>query len=256
MKKIFTAVVILLALLCLISCSEKETIDCPECDCENSKGDRYCADCGAKLSSSKNDKQEDDENESQDKSSSDVDLSEDSDDEFLKDSTSDENSDLGTDGADATADAMQKLPAKLRIGIVTDYEPFCYTDDSGELIGFDKEYIFEIAKALGYKTEEIEFIKVDIFDKLFVGLGSNYYDLIISGIVENDARNEEYLVSDSYVTYTGTIVDDSGIEEPFSEDYVIYGKGNEYLIEQVNLAIQALENNGTANGLIEKWLKN
>lgn len=162
---------------------------------------------------------------------------------------------LSIDNLPIKLSETQELPTILRIGFSPDYEPYAYLDENGNLIGFDKDYITEIAKILGYESTAIEFIKVNQFDDLFTGLSINNYDLIISGIAETDERNQYFIASDSYISHTVTHNGDIVLDEPFISEYVIYGKQNQYLIEQVNLAIQTLKSNGITDSLIEKWLQ-
>ena len=97
---------------------------------------------------------------------------------------------LAIDNLPISSSVTQELPTKLRIGFSPDYAPFSYIDGNANWIGFDKEYITEIAKLLGYKTTDVEFIMVNQFDDLFTGLSANKYDIIISGIVGTEERNQ------------------------------------------------------------------
>lgn len=71
-----------------------------------------------------------------------------------------------------------------------------YTDDNGEVVGFDVDIAREICNYLGY---DLEISTVD-FDELFMALENGEGDFIISACEYNEEREKYYLLSDSYFT--------------------------------------------------------
>ncbi|MGM0502854.1 MAG: transporter substrate-binding domain-containing protein, partial [Bacillota bacterium] len=83
---------------------------------------------------------------------------------------------------------------KLTIGMSADYKPFEYTDDDGEIVGFD----VDIAKAIGDQLGiEVEFVDT-AFDGLIPGLKSEKYDLIMSAMTITEERAKAVDFTDQY----------------------------------------------------------
>ncbi|MFO7820013.1 MAG: basic amino acid ABC transporter substrate-binding protein [Halanaerobacter sp.] len=96
-------------------------------------------------------------------------------------------------GTETTLDEVQE-EGKLTIGMSADYKPFEYTDDDGEIVGFDVDVANEIADQLGV---EVEFVDT-AFSGLIPGLKSEKYDLIMSAMTITEKRAESVDFTEQY----------------------------------------------------------
>ncbi len=74
------------------------------------------------------------------------------------------------------------------------FAPFEYTDEKGNLLGFDVDLIKAIAKAEGF---EVEYKNLD-WNSLIAALQTGEVDLVVSGMTINDERALEVAFSDPY----------------------------------------------------------
>ncbi|MEN6571568.1 MAG: basic amino acid ABC transporter substrate-binding protein [Anaerolineaceae bacterium] len=88
-------------------------------------------------------------------------------------------------------------PAAKKITVATDatFKPFEYTDDKGNMVGFDIDLMNEIAKKAGL---EIEWVNIP-FESLLSGLATCQYDMAIAAISILPERQKEMLFSDPYM---------------------------------------------------------
>ncbi|MBM7052147.1 transporter substrate-binding domain-containing protein [Rothia sp. ZJ1223] len=110
-----------------------------------------------------------------------------------------------SDGA-ASADATDKLQAikdagKIRIGMEGTFKPFGYHDESGDLVGFEKEIADLIAKDLGVKAEYIE----TPWDSLIAGVDADRYDIVINNVSPTEERKQKYDFSVPYAVSEGRV---------------------------------------------------
>ena len=100
---------------------------------------------------------------------------------------------VGCAGDKTTWDKVED-EGKLTIGMSADYKPFEYTDENGEIVGFD----VDVAKAIGDKLGvEVEFVDT-AFSGLIPGLKSNKYDLIMSAMTITEKREKAVDFTDQY----------------------------------------------------------
>ena len=83
----------------------------------------------------------------------------------------------------------------INIGTEGVYAPFTFTNEKGQLTGYDIEVITEAAKRAGIK---INFVPTP-WDRMFLGLESKKYDIIANQIGKNPDREKKYLFSESYL---------------------------------------------------------
>lgn len=94
-----------------------------------------------------------------------------------------------------TQDPNHFLQTKvLRVGCDAAFAPFTYTDDQGQLIGFDVDLIKAIGEEMGYTID----IKGYPFDGIIPTLITNNIDLIISGFTISEERAKRVAFSDPY----------------------------------------------------------
>ncbi len=76
------------------------------------------------------------------------------------------------------------------------FAPFEFTDDKGNLKGFDVDFIKAVAKAAGF---EVEYKNLD-WNSLIPSLQTEEVDLVVSGMTITDERVLEVAFSDPYFT--------------------------------------------------------
>lgn len=155
--------------------------------------------------------------------------------------------------AESTPDLNINMPRVLRVGICPDHYPFGYYEE-GKLVGFDVDFTKELAIALGYSLDNVEFVVVGEFDTLFSRLNNGEFDVIISAVMKTEPREEVAFSSDSYVSFQATYENEAGEKVTENEDYVVYGTSF-LVIDYINGAIQTLNNKGVIDELAAKWLK-
>jgi len=148
--------------------------------------------------------------------------------------------------------AIQKIKDadKLVVGTSTPYEPMEYTDENGDIIGFDIDVAREIASALDVKLE----IKDLVFDDLLDAVEDGSVDIAIAAITITIDRSEQVLFSKAgeinaividYPAGVGLIRDTSGLEivgDPFTNE--LYGiaikKGNSAVKTEIDKVIASI----------------
>lgn len=107
----------------------------------------------------------------------------------------------------ATTVAEIKKKGVLVLGTDPQFQPFEFTNDKGEIVGFDVDIAREIAKDLGVKLE----IKNVGFGQLMPGsITSKRVDLAISGITITDERKKIVSFSKSYFTSAQVFIAKNG----------------------------------------------
>ena len=162
-----------------------------------------------------------------------------------------ENEDLPP--VESTPELNVNMPKVLRVGISPDYYPFGYYEE-GKLVGFDVDFTKELAIALGYSLDSVEFVVVGEFETIFTKLCDGEFDVIISAVMKTEQREEVAFSSDSYVSFQVTYENEVGETVTENEDYVIYGTSF-FVIDCINGAIQTLNEKGIIDELAAKWLK-
>lgn len=94
----------------------------------------------------------------------------------------------------AAALSTQAFAETLKVGTHPTFAPFEFSDQDGNVIGFDLDVIKAIAKANG---DEIQ-IESMPFDGLIPSLLTGNIDVIISGMTITDARKRRVLFTDGY----------------------------------------------------------
>ena len=157
--------------------------------------------------------------------------------------------------ADGVDGPMQK--AKITVGTSTDFPPFEYYDESGELIGFDIDLMKYIGEKIGF---DIEFVNMS-FDKLIPAVVNGEVDCAISAITVTEERES---VIDYTTTYLiGQTEIDGEIQQEqyaivFPDNYVQKAKlaeaaGQEFIYTLVNDALKEFIDNGTIDKLIRQY---
>lgn len=86
-------------------------------------------------------------------------------------------------------------PASIKIATDATFAPFEYTNDAGDLVGFDVDLMNAIADKAGFK---FEWVNVP-FDSVLAGLSECQYDAAIAAISISDERKQKMLFSEPYL---------------------------------------------------------
>lgn len=115
------------------------------------------------------------------------------------------------DNTNTTPDATEENAGEkqvLRIGVDDTYPPMEYRDENNELVGFDIDFANALAEEMGM---DVEFISI-AWDGIFLGLGADKYDAIISSVSITEERLENYGFSKPYLSNGQVIVVTPGNE--------------------------------------------
>lgn len=99
--------------------------------------------------------------------------------------------------ADNKAKDGEATDAKKTITVAANnsFYPVIYTNDKGELEGFEHDVLMEIGKRAGY---EIKFEPLEDYSVMFEGLDSGKFDTIAGQISVTPEREQKYTFSDVY----------------------------------------------------------
>lgn len=86
-------------------------------------------------------------------------------------------------------------PAAIKIATDATFAPFEFTNDKGDLVGFDVDLMNAIADKAGFK---FEWVNVP-FDSVLAGLSECQYDAAIAAISISDERKQAMLFSAPYL---------------------------------------------------------
>lgn len=111
----------------------------------------------------------------------------------------------GSDGGGGSVDedilARIKENGTVRIGLEGTYRPYAFHDDSGALVGFEKDIADKLAEGLGVEPEYIE----TEWDSLIAGLDVDRYDLVINNVGITEERQQKYAFTEPYAQSIGRI---------------------------------------------------
>ncbi len=99
---------------------------------------------------------------------------------------------------------------EIRVGLESTFAPYGYHDESGKLVGFEKEIADALAADLGKTPVYVE----SPWESLIAGLDNKNYDLVINNLAPTEERKAKYDFTDPYyVSESWAIVrEDSGLE--------------------------------------------
>lgn len=102
---------------------------------------------------------------------------------------------ISLSGCGASGGGSEKV---VNVGTMGTYSPFSFTDDDGNLTGYD----VEVVKLLGERIPGITFEFVQTpWDSLFLGLDSKKFDMVANQISRTPEREEKYLFEDKGYIY-------------------------------------------------------
>lgn len=95
------------------------------------------------------------------------------------------------DAPAADAPAAPALPAKITVGLMSGFQPYCYMNDDGTVGGFDAEVVMEAAKRLGI---EVEWLVVP-WESLMVSLDADKCQIVSSQLWRTPERCAQYTMA-------------------------------------------------------------
>lgn len=99
-----------------------------------------------------------------------------------------------TQKADSTDDPLSD--GVLNVALEDSYLPMEYRNDSNELVGFDIDLANALAEKLGVECD----IQSVAWDGIFTGLNAKKYDVLISTVSITPERQENYAMSEAYLS--------------------------------------------------------
>lgn len=133
------------------------------------------------------------------------------------------------------------------IGMSSDFSPFEYYDEAGELVGFDVDLIEKLSNDLEFSYEIIELP----FDELVASIDNGKINMIVSGISANEDRE---LYCDFTIPYYNYEFDEDG--EMISNSFSIAVANGDEFLERINNQIEIYTNDGTISALEDKYITN
>ena len=115
-----------------------------------------------------------------------------------------------------TRDEVRQIRERgvLRVGYNSNNVPFVFFNDKGELVGYDVEMAYDLARALN--VSRIEFVPIT-GTTLAESLDSGYCDIIMSAVMVNADRLETMKFTDPVVTVHLAFVVPDGKKEEFTK---------------------------------------
>jgi Na+/H+-dicarboxylate symporter/ABC-type amino acid transport substrate-binding protein len=103
----------------------------------------------------------------------------------------------------------------LRVGYDPDNVPFVFFNGKGELVGYDVEMAYDLARNLN--VSRIEFVPLTSGSTLAESLDSGYYDIAMSAVMVNTERLDQMKFTDPTVTVHLAFVVPDGRKEAFTQ---------------------------------------
>lgn len=100
----------------------------------------------------------------------------------------------------------------LRVGYFTDSLPYVFRNSHGDLVGFDVELAYRLARELGVQVQFVELTRNDMTQALADG---GPVDLVMSGVAVTTTRAADSLFSASYLDETLALL----VRDPDREDF-------------------------------------
>lgn len=102
----------------------------------------------------------------------------------------------------------------LKIGVSPDFAPFTFQDKSGQMKGFDIDYIEALSSYLGFDYELV----IEQMKDIEKDVASGKLDCAISGISMTNSRVEKFLFTDTYFENSMTLVVAEGVTAESRKD--------------------------------------
>ncbi len=90
----------------------------------------------------------------------------------------------------------------VRVASDSDFAPYDYKDEYGNVTGFDIEIMQAIAEDQGFKIESY----IDRWEEIFDNLDSKSRDMVVAAVPRSPERARKYLLSDLYAPLPSTLL--------------------------------------------------
>lgn len=131
----------------------------------------------------------------------------------------------------------------------SEYPPFSFFDDNGNLIGFDTELAKYVCDFWGW---DCSFVEIP-FDMKFDAIKSGQIDCYWNGITKTEEREELCTFTNDYVEYTYQTEEDGEWQTWHDVYSVPFRKGDYDTVQLVNIALEEAEKDGTIAYLKYKY---
>ncbi len=109
-------------------------------------------------------------------------------------------------------------PGKISVGTMSDSKPYTFVDASGELTGFDIEFVKDVVGRIGFKPQDVTFTAQE-FAALLPSVANGRFDVAVAAIGTTDARKKTVDFSDGYLAgYLTVLTSDASIQGPENLD--------------------------------------
>lgn len=131
----------------------------------------------------------------------------------------------------------------------TEYAPFSFYDEYGNLIGFDTELAKYVCQFWGW---DVNFVEIP-FDMKFNAINSGEIDCYWNGITKTDEREEICTFTNDYVSFDMQYEEDGEWYTSHEVYSVPFRKGDYDTVQLVNIALEEAEKDGTIAYLKYKY---
>jgi Na+/H+-dicarboxylate symporter len=157
---------------------------------------------------------------------------------------------------EASSASPQRAPGKsllqeirergfLRVGYIKDRMPYAFTNEQGQLVGFDIEMAYDLAHVLG---GDLEFVPIAL-DRMVEQVNAGACDILVSGIAVTPDRAARMSLSTSYRDETLALIVPDSLRKEFLSQEAIRAKnglrlgimGGEYFVTKAREALPRAE---------------
>src|SRR3712207_4805249 len=89
-------------------------------------------------------------------------------------------------------------PNQINVATMGDAKPYVFTDENGEITGFDAELFRDVAARLGFKDDQVVFTGMD-FAAIMPAVANGRYDVGVAAIGTTEERKKTVDFSDGYL---------------------------------------------------------
>lgn len=131
----------------------------------------------------------------------------------------------------------------------SEFPPFSFYDDYGNLIGFDTELAKYVCDFWGW---ECSFVEIP-FDMSFTAIKTGQIDCYWNGITKTEERSEMCLFTNEYISYDMEYEEDSEWYTSHEVYSVPFRKDDNDTVQLVNIALDEAQKDGTIAYLKQKY---
>lgn len=111
-------------------------------------------------------------------------------------------------------------PTMISVGTMSDAKPYVFTDENGNITGFDPELFLDVARRLGFDKDHVTFTGQD-FAALMPSVANGRFDVAAAAIGTTDERKKNVDFSDGYLAGYLSVI---SADDKLSSDEALKGK--------------------------------